>query len=96
MLCFRGIVRYIGDEITEEDFINDGYGVRGSQKAQILDATCFNRKIMVGEEKVIPGNTFMLIAGKMPPTEENIFQRSIVPYISPVILCYKCLKFGHN
>lgn len=100
MLYSRGIVKKIGDNITEEDFINFGHGIRGSKKIKIVDATRFNYKTNAdGVEKIIPGSTFMLVfAGNLVPQEINLFytKRDVTPYVNPVTLCYNCLRFGHN
>lgn len=100
MLYSRGIIRHIGDQITEEDFISYGYGVRGSKKIKIVDATRFNfKKTENGTEKMVPGSTFMLLfAGSLVPQEVILFntKKVVTPYVNPVIMCHKCLKFGHH
>lgn len=100
MLYSRGIVKRIGDSITEEDFIKYGYGVRGSKIIKITDATRFNyKRVENGVTKIVPGSTYMLVfAGNLMPQEVNLFctKREVTPYVQPVVLCYNCLKYGHH
>jgi len=100
MLICRGIVKRIGDNITEEDFIKYGYGIRGSKIIKIIDATRFNfKRVEEGVTKIVPGSTYMLMfAGNLMPQEVKLFytKREVTPYIKPVILCYNCLKYGHH
>lgn len=100
MLYSRGIIRNIGDKITEEDFISFGYGLRGSKKIKIIDAARFNyKKKENGVESTVPGSTFMILfAGNLVPQEVVLFntKRNVAPYINPVVMCHKCLKFGHH
>lgn len=100
MLYCRGIIRNVGDTITEEDLIHYGIGTRGSKSIKIVDATRFNRRITEnGVTRIVPSNTFLLqFAGKNLPVEIELFntKSKVLPYIRPVILCVKCYKYGHH
>lgn len=100
MLYCRGVIRNVGNQITEEDFIKYGFGTRGAKKIRIIDATRFNIKINEdGCDKIVPGSTMLLLfEGTLLPQEVKIFHsiRTVQPYVRPVIICHNCCKFGHH
>lgn len=100
MLYCSGIIRNVGDTITEKDLIHYGIGTRGSKSIKIVDATRFNRRIAEnGVTRIVPSNTFLLqFAGKNLPVEIELFntKSKVLPYIRPIILCVKCYKYGHH
>lgn len=95
MVSSKGVIKYVGSEITKEDIIN-----HAESKVKILDARQLNRRITTeGVVSYVPSNTWILtFQGKNLPDRIVLWgcMRHVTLYVGPVIQCYNCLRYGHT
>lgn len=97
-IACRGVVRYVDKSITDEELI--AYSKCKNLNIKILNAKRLNRKQIENNViKYIPtGSVCFTFSGKNLPKEVAIYNLNMKtePYISPVIQCFNCLRYGHT
>uniref|UniRef100_V5I8C7 CCHC-type domain-containing protein n=1 Tax=Anoplophora glabripennis TaxID=217634 RepID=V5I8C7_ANOGL len=94
----RGVVRFVDKSITDEEL--KVYSRCKNPNIKILNAKRLNRKVTENNvTNFIPtGTVCFTFSGKNLPKEVAVYNLNmkIEPYISPVIQCYNCLRYGHT
>jgi len=105
LVSITGIIRDVGDKITEEDIHQHGVAqirtiLNKEHNVKILNVQRLKRRVKDGNGSRLEFTNIMKITfeGKKLPQELNYFsvKREISPFINRVILCYKCCRFGHH
>lgn len=96
MVTCKGIARGIFPGLSEEKIIK-----HVKSKREVIGVRRFNRRNVNASGKVeyIPTSTIMLtFRGKIMPRFVEILYNDVEihTYISPVVMCMKCLRFGHT
>ncbi|XP_060526289.1 uncharacterized protein LOC132701954 [Cylas formicarius] len=108
LVTCRGLIKDVGDQITEEDFYSEAvtYTGEGSRARSIkilnVKKVLRRKKILAisGETvmKTIPTNDYIVtFEGKSLPQTVNIFnnEREVEKYVNQFIMCVNCCRFGH-
>lgn len=95
LITCRGLIRGVGKTITDEDILNNI-----DTKYKVVSVRRLNRRCVDGNEiKYLPtGTVLVTFEGKILPARIYIFhnKQEIYTYVKPVVLCYKCFRFGHT
>ncbi|XP_060523210.1 uncharacterized protein LOC132700107 [Cylas formicarius] len=109
LVTCRGLVRDIGDLIDEDDFYSEAEAKvnigRSLKRVKIVNVRRLTKRVKCPGVlpgtfgfKTVPSNDYIItFDGKTLPESISIYKNecSIEKYVSPVVLCMNCCRFGH-